>query len=209
MELSDRGFNKPFMMPISDKFKDMGTLVMGKIESGRIKKGQSVIIMPNNTRTEVSAIYSAEDAEVSFAKSGDNVRIRLKGVEEDDVMSGFVLTGTKHPVHAVTKFDAQLAIVEYKSIMCAGYTAVMHAHALSEEVTLTALLHNVDKKTGKKSKTPPMFVKQGGVIIARIETTQPVCLETYTDYPQLGRFTLRDEGKTVAIGKVTKLIFDE
>ena len=58
-----------------------------------------------------------------------------------------------------------------------------------------ALLHNVDKKTGKKSKTPPMFVKQGGVIIARIETTQPICLETYADYPQLGRFTLRDEGE--------------
>lgn len=67
----------------------------------------------------------------------------------------------------------------------------------------------VDKKTGKKSKSPPKFLKQGDVAIVLIDATQPVCLETYNDYAQLGRFTLRDEGKTVAIGKITKLRFAE
>lgn len=123
-------------------------------------------------------------------------------------MSGFVLCSPKNPVHAVTAFEAQLAIIEYKNIICAGYTAVMHAHTLVEEVTLTALLHSVDKKTGKKTKRPPQFLKQGDVAIVRVETPQAVCLETYADYAQLGRFTLRDEGKTIAIGKVTKLILD-
>jgi peptide chain release factor subunit 3 len=102
-------------------------------------------------------------------------------------------------------FEAQLSIVEYKSIICSGYTAVIHAHTAVEEVALT-LLHKVDKKTGRKSKQAPQFVRQGDACIARIDLSQHLCLETYADYPQLGRFTLRDEGKTVAIGKVVRLL---
>ena len=144
-----------------------------------------------------------------MAKCGDNVRIRLKNAEEEDVLSGFVLCGTHNPVKAVTAFEAQLQIAEYKSIICAGYTAVMHAHAAVEEVTLASLLHMVDKKTKKKSKNAPKFLKPGDVAIVRIETSASICLETYDDYPQLGRFTLRDEGKTIAVGKITKLFTNE
>ncbi|KAI8817943.1 P-loop containing nucleoside triphosphate hydrolase protein [Fimicolochytrium jonesii] len=204
MVIPDRGYNKPFMMPVADKFKDMGTVVTGKIESGRVRKGQKVVLMPNKQKCEISAIM-AEDQELNVARSGDNVRLRLRGIEEEDILQGFVLCSPKNPVHAVVSFDAQLAIIEYKNIMCAGYTAVMHAHTAVEEVTLSALLHSVDKKTGKKTKRPPQFLKQGDVAIVRVETTQAVCLETYAEHAQLGRFTLRDEGKTIAIGKVTKL----
>ena len=69
-----------------------------------------------------------------------------------------------------------------------------------------SLLHLIDKKTGKKSKTPPHFVKQGQAVIARLETKGVICVERYEDYPQLGRFILRDEGKTIAMGKVLKLV---
>lgn len=53
----------------------------------------------------------------------------------------------------------------------------------------------VDKKTGEKSKTRPRFVKQDQVCIARLRTAGTICLETFKDFPQMGRFTLRDEGK--------------
>ncbi|KAJ3223411.1 translation termination factor GTPase eRF3 [Clydaea vesicula] len=208
IDLKDRKFDGPLMMPIADKFKEMGTVVTGKIESGTVKRGQTVLIMPNKKMAEVLAIFS-EDSEVQAARSGDNIRIRLKNVEEEDVLSGFVLCGPNKPVHTVTAFEAQIAIREHSSIICAGYGAVMHAHTMTEEVTLAALLHKVDRKTGKKTKKPIQFVKQGEVCIVRIETTQPVCLENYADYQQLGRFTLRDEGKTVAIGRITKLILSE
>lgn len=137
---------------------------------------------------------------------GDNIRIRLKGVEEEEVMPGFVLCSKKNPVKTTTCFEAQLAILDHKNIICAGYTAVLHAHAAAEEVSLSALLHLIDKKTGKKTKRPPQFVKQGQKVIARIETSGPICIEPFHKVPQLGRFTLRDEGKTVAIGKVTKVL---
>ncbi|KAI9095812.1 P-loop containing nucleoside triphosphate hydrolase protein [Phlyctochytrium arcticum] len=207
MVIPDRGFNRPFMMPVSDKFKDMGCVVTGKIESGKIRKGQKLLLMPNKQKCEVSAIMQESD-EITIARSGDNVRIRLRGVEEEEIMPGFVLCTNKNPVHYTTVFDAQLAIIEYKNIICAGYNAVMHLHTAVEEITLSALLHSVDKKTGKKTKRPPQFLKQGDVAIVRVETSQPVCIETYADYPQLGRFTLRDEGKTIAIGKVTKIIHE-
>ncbi|KAI9008357.1 P-loop containing nucleoside triphosphate hydrolase protein [Gaertneriomyces semiglobifer] len=207
MVIPDRGYNRPFMMPIADKFKEMGTVVTGKIESGRVRKGQRLILMPNKQKCEVSAIME-EDAEHKSARSGDNVRIRLRGVEEDDISPGFVLCTAQSPVHASSVFEAQLAIIEYKNIICAGYRAVMHAHTLVEEVVLSDLLHSVDKKTGKKTKRPPQFLKQGDVAIVRLQTEQLCCLEKYADHPQLGRFTLRDEGKTIAIGKVVKVVTD-
>lgn len=132
--------------------------------------------------------------------------MRLKGVEEDEVMPGFVICTKKNPVKTSTAFEAQLAIIEHKNIVCAGYTAVLHVHSAAEEVTLSALLHLIDKKTGRKSKRPPPFLKQGQKAIVRIETTGPICIEAFAQYPQLGRFTLRDEGKTVAIGKITKVL---
>lgn len=203
-------------------YQDMGTIVVGKIESGHVKKGSHVLMMPNKVSihrwigykmliflqqsVEITAIYNETEEEIEQAVCGDNIRLRLKGIEEDEVSPGFVLCSKKNPVPTTTVFEAQLAILEHKSIICAGYTAVLHVHAASEEITLSALLHLIDKKTGKRSKRPPQFVKQGQKAIARIETSGPICIETFAKLPQLGRFTLRDEGKTVAIGKVTKVL---
>ncbi|WFD39934.1 translation termination factor GTPase eRF3 [Malassezia japonica] len=208
MDLGDRKLNESLKLPVSEKYADMGTYIVGKLESGKVKKGDNLVLMPNRTQVEVAGIFSEVDEEVPAAISGDNVRIKLKGADMDEVQAGFVLTDAKDPVHVVTRFEAQLAILEHRNIMCAGYSAVMHAHALSEEVNLIELLHYYDKKTGKKSRRGPQFAKKGMKIIALVQTAQPVCLERFKDYPQLGRFTLRDEGKTVAIGKVTKLLED-
>lgn len=206
----------------------MGTIVVGKVEAGHIKKGQQVVIMPNKVKhleivmsflnekanvitlfqqnTEVTAIYDETENEIEHAMCGDNIRMRLKGIEEDEIMPGFVLCSKKNPVKTTTQFEAQLAILDHKNIICAGYTAVLHIHSAAEEIQISALLHLIDRKTGKKTRKPPQFVKQGQKAIARIETSGPICIETFEKLPQLGRFTLRDEGKTVAIGKVTKVL---
>lgn len=132
----DRHIHAPLMMPVSEKYKDMGTIVVGKIESGHIRKRDQLVLMPNKDIVEVSAIYNEMDDEINMALSGDNVRIRLRGVEDEDISPGFVLTSPLKPIHVVRQFEAQLAILEHKSIICAGYSAVMHVHTLSEEVTL-------------------------------------------------------------------------
>jgi len=208
MPVSDRKINAPFMLPVSEKYNEMGSIVVGKIESGRVKKGDSLLLMPNKVAVDVAGIYDEQAEELPMALCGDNVRIRLRGVSDEDVSPGFVLTSAVRPIKVSTQFRCDLAIVDSKNIICAGYSCMMHLHTLAEEVTMTALLHYYDKKTGRKSKRAPQFAKKGMRVVAVLESTAPVCIETYKDYPMLGRFTLRDEGKTIAIGKVTKLLTD-
>ncbi|EST08201.1 Translation elongation factor EFTu/EF1A, C-terminal [Kalmanozyma brasiliensis GHG001] len=206
LELGDRKISAPLKMPISEKYNDMGTVVVGKLEAGKIKKGDSLLLMPNKVTVEAVAIFNEQEEEVPAAISGDNVRVKLKGVDHEEVTVGHVLTDPTNPVHVATHFEAQLAILEHRNIICAGYSAVVHCHTVSQEANLAALLHYYDKKTGKKSRRGPQFAKKGMKIIALVELAGPICVERFKDYPQLGRFTLRDEGRTVAIGKVTKLI---
>ncbi|ODV68820.1 hypothetical protein HYPBUDRAFT_147356 [Hyphopichia burtonii NRRL Y-1933] len=206
MKTVNRHINAPFMLPISGKMKDMGTLVEGKIESGHIKKNGSLLLMPNRTSIEVVTIYNETEQECDAAYCGEQVRLKIKGVEEEDLQAGYVLTSPKNPVKTVTKFEAQIAIVELKSILSNGFSCVMHLHTAIEEVTFTELKHKLEKGTNRKSKKPPAFAKKGMKIIAVLEMEEAVCAETYGDYPQLGRFTLRDQGTTIAIGKITKIL---
>ncbi|KAL1407547.1 translation termination factor GTPase eRF3 [Vanrija albida] len=206
MKILDRDINAPFMLPVSEKYNELGTMVMGKVESGRVKKGDSLLLMPNKVSVEVAAIYTETAEEMDQAFCGDNIRIRLRGLTDDDVQPGYVLTSPSKPVHAVTSFKADLSIIETKNIICGGYSCILHVHTLSEEVTLTALLHYYDKKTKRKSRKPPQFAKVGMLVSVIIETSAPICIERWEDYKMLGRFSLRDEGRTVAIGKVTKLL---
>ncbi|ROT43319.1 hypothetical protein SODALDRAFT_327510 [Sodiomyces alkalinus F11] len=212
MQALERKLNAPFMMAVAGKYRDLGTMVEGKIEAGVAKKGMSLVMMPNKQTVEVAAIYGETEEEVQLAQCGDQVRMRLRGVEEDELSPGFVLCSPKRLVHTVTAFEAQIRILELKNILTAGFNCVLHVHAAIEEVTFAALLHKLQKGTNRKSKLPPSHAKRGDSIIARLEVTGgagAVCVEKFEDYPQMGRFTLRDQGQTIAIGKIIKLITDD
>lgn len=200
-----RNVGGPFMMPIVDKFSDMGTILIGKVESGECRKGQTLAIYPNRTEVKVDQLWS-DDIEVTKVTGGENIKVKVKGVEEDAVAKGFVLCDPNNPIKSCKTFDAQVVVLDYASIICAGKTFVLHLQAIIEEVTLKALICLVDKKTGEKSKTRPRFIKQDQIAIVRFLSDDVICMETFKDHPQLGRFTLRDEGKTIAIGKVLKLV---
>ncbi|KAK4539932.1 translation termination factor GTPase eRF3 [Oleoguttula mirabilis] len=211
MQTLERKVNAPFMMPIAAKYRDMGTMIEGKIEAGVIKKEQKYLMMPNKAEIIISALYGESEDEIERAMCGEQIRMRIKGAEEEDIYPGFVLCSPKRPVHCVSSFEAQIRLLELKSILSAGFNCVLHVHSATEEVTFAALLHKLEPKTNRKSKKPPGFAKQGMNIIARLEITGgagSVCVERFEDYPQLGRFTLRDQGQTIAIGKITKLITD-
>lgn len=193
------------IVPISEKYKDMGTMVAGKVESGFLKKNQGVLILPNRLRGEVLQILVDEE-EVPAAQSGDTVHLKLKGVEEEEIVQGSVLCSPSHPLPCVSLFDAQLLILATERIITAGYQAVMHLHHAVEDITLAALLHSIDKKTGKRTVKPPRFLTAGSMCIARIETPHPICIDTFKSTPQMGRFIIRLNTVTVAMGKVVKLI---
>lgn len=200
-----RSVDGPLRIPISERYKDMGTVVLGKVESGKLNKGDSLLLMPNKVSVEVLGIIFDEE-ERSGAVAGDNVKLKLRGVEEEDVSPGFVLCAPDNLCHTVKTFEAQVVILEHKSIICAGYSAVLHIHNVIEEVTFQILIALIDRKTGKRQKGRPRFIKQDQVAIAQLQTSGVVCIEKFADFQQMGRFTLRDEGKTIAIGKVLKLL---
>lgn len=211
-KLPERKINAPFMMPISAKYRDMGTMCEGRIESGVIKKNGTYLMMPNRTDVQIAALYGETEDEIPTATCGDQVRMRLRGVEEEDFYPGFVLCSPKRPVHCVSSFEAKIRILDLKNIMTAGFNCVLHVHSAVEEVTVAALLHKLEPGTGRKSKRPPPFANKGQTIIARIDVTSTagaVCVEKFSDYEQLGRFTLRDQGQTIAIGMITKLILPD
>lgn len=208
MSALERKVNAPFMMPVNGKYRDMGTIVEGKIESGVVKKGMGLIMMPNRDKVDVAAVYGETEDEVAVAQCGDQARLRLRGIEEEDILPGFVLCSPKRLVHCVTAFEAQIRVLELKSILSAGFDCVMHVHSAIEEVTFAALLHKLQKGTNRKSKLPPSHAKRGDSIIARIEViggAGSVCVEKFEDYPQLGRFTLRDQVSKIPRARITKL----
>ncbi|TQS35962.1 hypothetical protein Golomagni_03601 [Golovinomyces magnicellulatus] len=212
MATLERKVNAPFMMPVNGKYRDMGTIVEGKIEAGAIKKGMSLVMMPNREKVEAAAIYGETEEEVPVGQCGDQIRLRLRGIEEEDILPGFVLCSPKRLVNCVSAFEAQIRVLDLKNILSAGFNCVLHVHSAIEEVTFSALLHTLQKGTGRKSKKAPTHAKKGDSIIAQIEVTGgagSVCVERFEDYQQLGRFTLRDQGQTIAIGKITKLLTDE
>lgn len=129
-------WDKPVKVLVSDRYKDMGTIVIGKAETGIVKKGDTYTLMPNKQTVKVVGILGSDEKEQSSCRAGENVKLKLSGVEEEDVLPGFVLCNPHSLCETGTVFDAQVVIMEHKSIICAGYTAVLHIHNAVEEVKL-------------------------------------------------------------------------
>lgn len=126
----------------------------------------------------------------------------------DEIQKGFVLCPPSHPCHHVTTFLAQLKLVdtlEHRPLLTAGYHAILHVHTLAVECQVVQILRQVDLKTGQMMKKRVTYIKRGDVAIVQLRVAQSMALDTFEAMPQMGRFTLRDEGKSIAIGKVIKL----
>jgi len=205
MKPPERLFDKPLRLPIMAKYKDRGMFITGKLESGTIKKGERLVLMPNRNPVIAEKLF-LDNAAIKVAEPGDNVRVKLQGVNEEDISAGFVLCRPDSLVPVVKKFQARVIILEHKSIICAGYTCVMHIHSVVQEVTFDELEALTDKRGAKVLQEKPKFVRPNQTVLARLSLESAACLQTYKDFQQLGRFMLRDEGKTIAIGVVTELL---
>jgi len=208
LEPQDRDATAPFRMPVLDKYREMGTIVMGKVEAGVVTRGDSLTIMPNKLPVKVSKVFRDTD-EIMRARPGENIRLLITGAEEEDVSPGFVMCDPKSLAPVCTEFICLLSILElleHKSIFTAGYKAVLHIHCVTEEVEVLDIVAEIDPKTKKPKPKKSLFLKSGSIAKVRIQAEQSIAIETFKAYPQLGRFTLRDEGKTIAIGKIEKVL---
>lgn len=152
--MTERDPSGPFRMSILDKYKDMGVILMGKSESGMVSVGDTLILMPNRHSARVEALF-CDDSNVNKAGPGENLRVKLSGIEESDVQSGFVLSSIERPVPVVRQFEAQLMVLdllEHKAVFTAGYKAVLHVHSLVEECEVTKLLYEINLKTREQKR---------------------------------------------------------
>lgn len=204
LEMHGRDPDLPLRIPVLDRYTDRGTIAMGKVESGLIRPGMKVIVMPTNNTYKVDEVWANEDP-VSAARPGENVLIKLNGARTEDIRKGFVIC-TKPACRAVDKLICQIAIAdmpESQKIMTAGFQCMFHAHTSEEECTVVKIFETTNSK-GIVVKGA-RFAGVGMRAIVMLELAQTVSLEEYDTMAFLGRFTLRTEGKTVAIGKITKL----
>ena len=208
LAVGGRDADGPLRIPVLDKYADRGLIVMGKVESGTVREGQKVLLMPQRIEATIDTVF-INDAAAPAARVGENVKLKLKGCRDEDVVRGFVICDPERPLVPVRQFEAQVMLLELEahSLFTAGYNAVLHVHTAQEEVIVKRLVAEVDKKTGepKDAAQPPRFFKSGGLCIAVLETVQNICVEKYDHMQQLGRFTLRDGNRTIAIGKILRL----
>jgi len=204
LKIEGRDANAPIRMPIMDRYNDRGTIAMGKIESGKIRTGMKVHVMPTRNVYKVDALWSNEEP-VKSASPGENVLVKLNGCGTEDILKGFVIC-SEPPCRAVDKLICQIGLMdmpESTKIFTAGFQAMFHAHTAEEECTVTKLFETTNAK-GQVNKTP-RFANIGMKVICMVQLERTVPLETFENMAFLGRFTLRTEGKTIAIGKVIKL----
>lgn len=205
LQIANRDPTAPLRIPVLERYNDRGTIAMGKVESGVVRPGMKVVLMPTRNEYKVDAVW-ANETPVAAARPGENVLIKLAGAGVEDCRKGYVICAKSSPCRAVNKIICKIAVVdmpENTRIMTAGFQAVFHAHCCEEECTVTKIFETTDKK-GNVVKGA-RFAGEGMQCVCMLEVERTVPVETFDTMPFLGRFTLRTEGKTIAIGKITKL----
>lgn len=147
-----------------------------------------------------------EDEEKPIAKVGENIKLRLMNIEEEEVHLGSVLCSSNNLCKCAAMIDCQLMILDCENIFCPGFKFIMHLHNAVEEVTLVKIHHLINKKTGEKIQGQTRFVKQDQVCMARLSIANQTVMAPFSEFPELGRFNLRANGKTVVVGKITTVL---
>jgi len=203
-----RPTDKPLRLPLQDVYKigGIGTVPVGRVETGILKPAMIVTFAPVNISTEVKSIEMHHE-QLPQALPGDNVGFNVKNVSVKDIRRGNVCGDSKNdPPQETESFTAQVIVMNHPGEIHAGYAPVLDCHTAHIACKFSELLEKVDRRTGKKSEDNPKSVKTGDSVIARLVPSKPMCVETYAGYPPLGRFAVRDMRQTVAVGVIKEVI---
>ena len=191
----------PLRLPIQDVYSitGIGTVPVGRIETGIMKVGDNVTFSPSNSGGEVKSIEMHHE-NMSKAEPGDNVGFNVRGVGKTDIRRGDVCGAASNKPTVANTFTAQIAVLQHPSVITAGYTPVFHLHTAQVACTVEELQKKLDPKTGQVKEENPQFIRTGDIAIVKIRPTRPLVIEKVKEIPQLGRFAIRDMGTTVAAG---------
>ena len=203
LKVPEKPIDKPLRLPIQDVFSisGFGTVPVGRIESGVLKAGDQIVIMPGGIKTEVKSI-EMHHQQLQKAEPGDNIGFNVKGIEKKDIKRGDVVGPANNPPTVASEFKAQVVVLHHQNVIARGYTPVFHIHTAQIACTFTDILERKDPKTGQTVEQNPQTIKTGDVAIVKIKPTKPVALEKFSDFKPLGRFAIRDMGETIGAGVI-------
>ncbi|MCD6274448.1 MAG: translation elongation factor EF-1 subunit alpha [Candidatus Aenigmarchaeota archaeon] len=196
-----RPMDKPLRLPIQDVYSitGVGTVPVGRVETGVMKQNQAVIIMPAGIKAEIKSIEMHHQP-LQEAKAGDNIGFNLRGVGKGDIKKGDVVCDPSNPATVAEEFTAQIIVLNHPTVIAPGYTPVFHIHTAQVTCTITEIIKKMDPKTGQVVQEKPEYIKTGDAAVIKVKPTKPVVIEKQSDFPQLARFAIRDMGQTVAAG---------
>merc|ERR1712200_256628 len=199
-----RPTEKPLRLPLQDVYKigGIGTVPVGRVETGIIKPGMVVTFAPNQLTTEVKSVEMHHES-LPEATPGDNVGFNIKNVSVKDIKRGYVASDSKNkPSAGVQDFTAQVIVLNHPGQICNGYSPVLDCHTAHIACKFAEIKEKVDRRTGKSTETNPKSIKSGDAAIVELIPSKPMCVEAFSEFPPLGRFAVRDMKQTVAVGVI-------
>lgn len=207
VEPPPKPIDKPLRIPIQDVFSisGVGTVPTGRVETGVLKEGDMVVFQPANKQGQVKSIEMHHER-IPQAVPGDNIGFNVRGLARKDIRRGDVAGHPDKPPTVVKEFIGQIFVLWHPTVIAAGYTPVLHVHTAQVACRLAEIIAKLDPRTGQVVEKNPSHIRQGDSALVKMIPIRPVALEKYAEIPQLGRFAIRDMGRTVAAGIVKDIV---
>merc|ERR1712177_44242 len=199
-----RPSSKPLRLPLQDVYKigGIGTVPVGRVETGTLKPGMVVTFAPPMCTTEVKSVEMHHE-ELKEAQPGDNVGFNIKNLSVKDIRRGNVASDSKRePAAGAANFKAQVIILNHPGEIRKGYSPVLDCHTAHIACKFEEMIEKIDRRSGKKLEDNPEKVKSGDAAIVLMKPSKPMCVEPFSEYAPLGRFAVRDMRQTVAVGVI-------
>jgi len=193
--------DKPLRWPIQDVYSitGIGTVPVGRIETGLLKPGMTLSFQPSNKIGEVKSVEMHHE-QMAQAGPGDNVGANISKIGKKDIRRGDVAGPSDNPPSVAKTFTARIMVLNHPSVITAGYTPVFHLHTAQVACTIEEIKQKLDPRTGAVLEENPEYIKTGDAAVVKVRPTKPLVIEPAAQFPQLGKFAIRDMGITVAAG---------
>jgi elongation factor 1-alpha len=205
-ELPPKPTDKPLRIPVQEVYtiRGVGTTPVGKVETGVLKPGDDLVFMPSGEKGKVNSIET-HYTKIDSAGPGDNIGFNVKGIAKDKLRRGNVASHLNSPCRVAKAFKGRIFIIHHPTAVGEGYTPVLHLHTAQVAVRFDKLLAKLDPRTGQTIEENPAYLRTGEAAIVRFVPLMPTAMENFKDFPQLGRFALRDMGTTIGAGIVMEI----